>query len=286
MTKFINDLPELEATYLHEQLKYDPETGALVWIVKRQGVSHGTVAGLRRYEGDSIHIGLRKFQYPAELLVWVMRRGSWPSHIPYHMDQNRSNNLIANLALPVGAHQIKPPRQRRMQVVLARLDATPVPDTFADALAPTLSLDLARLGTAAPADAFAPDTKRNNRGRKHALVSLRLPAKAPEPTALEALKALLIKARVELAHEQDNPPDMSPAPENIAGRTAVIEYTRRLDSLETRIREMDRKVRTMEEQDAQNPMVQDPAAQQPIKGLSTLQGLFAKALGGTPHKIT
>tara|TARA_R110000868_G_scaffold117922_10_gene313066 strand:- start:2025 stop:2858 length:834 start_codon:yes stop_codon:yes gene_type:complete len=277
MTKFINDLPELEATYLVEQFRYDPETGLLTWIAKRQGVPTGSIAGRQRHGSDSAHVALNKLQYPVELIVWVMRRGSWPSHVPYHLDRNRLNNRIDNLALPVGAHQIKPIRQRSMPHVLARIDAahaaTPNP-------APT------RMTATDIAVALAP-RKRNNRGRRAATVSVTLDKASEAPkTALEAMRILLQDTQASLLEQRDNPPDMSPAPENIAGRTAVIEYTRKLANIEERIQSMQRKIATMEEQDAQNPMTSDTATHQPIKGLSTLQGLFAKALGGTPHKIT
>lgn len=276
MTKFINDLPELQATYLTEQFRYDPETGLLTWIAKRQGVPTGAYAGRQRHGSDSAHVALNKFQYPVELIVWVMRRGSWPSHIPYHLDRNRLNNRVGNLALPVGAQQIKPIRQRSMPHVLARIDAA-----HATAINPAP----ARMTATDIAGALAP-RKRNNRGRKAATVAVTLDKTAAVPTALEATRILLQDAEVELVRMRENPPDMSPAVDDIAARAGVLDYTRRVDHMETRIDGMRRKVRTMEEQDAQNPMVQDPTAHQPIKGLSTLQGLFAKALGGTPHKIT
>jgi TolA-binding protein len=134
------------------------------------------------------------------------------------------------------------------------------------------------------AAALAP-RKRNNRGRKAATVAVTLAKTEVVPTALEAMRILLQDTQASLLEQRGNPPDMSPAPENIAGRAAVIEHTRKLANIEERIQSMQRKIATMEEQDAQNPTTTD-APHQPIKGLSTLQGLFAKALGGTPHKIT
>lgn len=276
MTKFINDLPELTATYLHEQFRYDPETGLLTWIAKRQGVSTGSFAGRQRHGSDSAHVALNKFLYPVELLVWVMRRGSWPTHIPYHLDRNRLNNRIDNLALPVGAQQVKPLRQRSMPHVLARIDAA---HNAGKAPEPV------RLTATDIAAALAP-RKRNNRGRKAATVAVTMAdPKAAPPSALETMRLLLRETKAELELQRENPPDMHPEPENIAGRAAVIEYTRKVDNIEARIHEMERKLHIMEEQDAQDRTVA-PEPQPVIKGASVLAGLFAKALGHTSHGNT
>lgn len=280
MTKFINDLPNLESTFLRAQFRYEPETGLLTWIAKRQGVRTGTFAGRQRHDADSAHVALNKHQYPVELIVWAMHRGTWPSHVPYHLDRNRLNNRIDNLALPVGANQVKPLRKRSMAILQARID-----DRY------NIDHDVrpapARMTATDIAVALAP-RKRNNRGRKAATVAVTLDKGADVPkTALEAMRILLQDTEVELQAQRDNPPDMHPADDNIAGRAAVIEYTRKVANIEERIQGMRRKIALMEEQDAQNPMVSDTdAIHQPIKGLSTLQGLFAKALGGTPHKTT
>jgi len=275
MTKFINDLPNLESTYLRAQFRYDPETGLLTWIAKRQGVPTGSFAGRQRHATDSAHVALNKHQYPVELLVWAMHRQTWPSHIPYHLDRNRLNNCIDNLALPVGANQVKPLRVRTAAARQSRIDDK---HNIARDVPPTPRMDAVAI-----ANALAP-RKRNNRGRKAAAVAVTLDKGAAVPTALEATRLLLGDAELELVRMQGNPPDLSPADDNIAGRVAAMEYTNAVANMEHRIDGMKRKIAMMEEQDARDPMT--PAEAPPLKGLSTLQGLFAKALKGTPHENT
>ena len=280
MTKFINDLPNLESTFLRAQFRYEPETGLLTWIAKRQGVRTGTFAGRQRHAADSAHVALHKHQYPVELIVWAIHRGTWPSHVPYHLDRNRLNNRIENLALPVGANQVKPLRKRSMAALQARIDDQ---YNIAHDVRPAPRMTATEIAVA-----LAP-RKRNNRGRKAAAVAVTLTETSEVPkTALEAMRILLQDTEAHLEEQRSIPPDMHPAEDNIAGRAAVIEYTRKLASVEGRILEMRRKIAMMEEQDAANGANAANAAveQPPLKGADVLRGLFAKVLHNTPHRIT
>ena len=88
------DLSHDELTKL---LDYNQETGIFVW---KSGVKRNLLnrqAGCRRKKDDCVVIGLKKNQYLAHHLAWFFVYKSWPQHEIDHIDQDRSNNKIANL---------------------------------------------------------------------------------------------------------------------------------------------------------------------------------------------
>lgn len=102
-----NTLPMVTPKFLTSQLTYSAEHGALVWNVRRPGVQFGHVAGRASYPGAVPSVVLNRTKYPVPLIVWVLERKTWPTRLPEHIDGDRNNNKIENLALPVGSGQEK-----------------------------------------------------------------------------------------------------------------------------------------------------------------------------------
>ncbi len=94
-------LPPLET--LRQVLSYDPETGALTWLVDRHcRVRAGMPAGNPNpgaWNGYSvIKLGHRRLQ--AHRLAWYLYHGTDPGPLLVdHINRNRSDNRICNLRL-------------------------------------------------------------------------------------------------------------------------------------------------------------------------------------------
>ena len=88
----------VSAERLRAVLKYEPDTGNLVWLVTTHGrgglIQAGSIAGLvskgRRY------IGIDGRRYAAHRLAWVYMTGEWPGEID-HKDCDPLNNKWSNL---------------------------------------------------------------------------------------------------------------------------------------------------------------------------------------------
>lgn len=88
---------ELSLQRLRELLRYEPETGDLIWLVRRRGqVNPGDVAGHLDVTGY-VHVRLDGRLYKGHRLVWLYVHGAWPVGVIDHMDGNRANNRITNL---------------------------------------------------------------------------------------------------------------------------------------------------------------------------------------------
>lgn len=88
---------------LKELLHYDPETGVFTWAAHPPlGHSVGDVAGKASTRGY-VHICFSKKLrmtrsiYSAHRLAWLYVYGAWPLQDIDHIDQNKSNNALANL---------------------------------------------------------------------------------------------------------------------------------------------------------------------------------------------
>jgi hypothetical protein len=80
-----------------EFLKYDPETGALVWAAKpNRRIVLGSSAGVKTYYGY-VQISVQGKRYFAHKLAWLLMTGEYPEceidHINGIKDDNRWGNL-------------------------------------------------------------------------------------------------------------------------------------------------------------------------------------------------
>jgi hypothetical protein len=90
----------VSAERLRAVLKYEPDTGNLVWLVTTHGygglIPAGSIAGLaskgRRY------VGIDGRRYAAHRLAWFYMTGEWPVEID-HKDCDPLNNRWSNLRL-------------------------------------------------------------------------------------------------------------------------------------------------------------------------------------------
>ena len=80
-----------------ELLRYDPVAGILTWrkSVNSRSVP-GAVAGSQSNRGYH-RIKIDGERYQAHRVAWLLYHGVWPAAQIDHIDNNRSNNAIANL---------------------------------------------------------------------------------------------------------------------------------------------------------------------------------------------
>lgn len=83
---------------LCEVLKYDPETGAWIWLPRIGNAQFGGPAG-SVCSGGYIQIVIDGVAYMAHRLAWLYMTGEWPSRRPDHKDTDPANNRWSNLRL-------------------------------------------------------------------------------------------------------------------------------------------------------------------------------------------
>lgn len=89
-------MPELTHERLRELLEYNPDTGVFTWRVGRRGTAwKGSVAGT--VNDGYVRIGVDGEIYRAHLLVWLWKKGVFPSSEIDHRDGNTTNNRFLNL---------------------------------------------------------------------------------------------------------------------------------------------------------------------------------------------
>jgi hypothetical protein len=83
---------------LLEVLRYESETGDLIWLVdKHKYKCKGKVAGFVSKDDGYRRICIDTVHFLAHRLVWFYVMGSWPAHFLDHKDMDRSNNRFGNL---------------------------------------------------------------------------------------------------------------------------------------------------------------------------------------------
>lgn len=81
---------------LKERLRYEPETGKMIWQKPRGRVFAGDEAGAVLSNGYR-YVNLDKKLFLAHRLAWFMMTGKWPSHQIDHINRDRADNRWANL---------------------------------------------------------------------------------------------------------------------------------------------------------------------------------------------
>jgi hypothetical protein len=90
-------LPSLET--LREVLAYDPDTGALTWLVSHRRVRMGSPAGCLSEKGY-VRVVLGSRSLRAHRIAWMLHYGEDPGELLIdHINRNRSDNRISNLRL-------------------------------------------------------------------------------------------------------------------------------------------------------------------------------------------
>lgn len=89
--------PELTAEYLRSILHYEPATGIFTWKISNSNrVKVGDVAGSLNGPGY-LQIMICSRKYKAHRLAWLHYYGTWPKGQIDHINQDKTDNRIANL---------------------------------------------------------------------------------------------------------------------------------------------------------------------------------------------
>ena len=83
---------------LKEIVRYDPESGALSWLVSGKGIRSGARCGKTDSRGYHI-VKIKGKEYPAHRLAWFFMTGEWPDKHIDHINRDRLDNRWANLRL-------------------------------------------------------------------------------------------------------------------------------------------------------------------------------------------
>lgn len=88
---------ELTAEKLRELLHYDPDTGKLTWKVRAANrVQIGDTAGSKNSQGY-LQVTMQNRKLKAHRLVWLHVYGEWPKGQIDHINQDKTDNRLANL---------------------------------------------------------------------------------------------------------------------------------------------------------------------------------------------
>lgn len=80
-------------------LRYEPDTGNIIWLVQKGKARCGSVAGVNWTTGNKRYrvVTIDGRQCFAHRLAWLMYYGNWPNHNIDHIDGDGLNNKIENL---------------------------------------------------------------------------------------------------------------------------------------------------------------------------------------------
>lgn len=81
---------------IRDVLRYDPETGNLIWLINRsRGIKPGSSAGSIG-KGGYVQVTYNYRQYLGHRLAWFLTNGGEPEMID-HINHDRSDNRLCNL---------------------------------------------------------------------------------------------------------------------------------------------------------------------------------------------
>lgn len=86
----------LTAAEARELLNYEPDTGVITWRKSVPRRKAGSIAGATAADGYR-RICIRRKQYAAHRVIWLMTYGEWPASQVDHINRNRADNRISNL---------------------------------------------------------------------------------------------------------------------------------------------------------------------------------------------
>jgi HNH endonuclease len=94
-------MSELTAEVVRDLLAYDPDTGVLRWLPRKNSHFNGRFADKPAFtaiDGKGYHHGsLLRQSHRAHRVAWLVHYGVWPSGEIDHIDGDRTNNRISNL---------------------------------------------------------------------------------------------------------------------------------------------------------------------------------------------
>ena len=88
---------DLSHSALVAALRYEPETGAFIWLVKRGSAVPGKPAGHRLPDENRLKLRLFGRLYNAHRLAWFYMISKWPEGDIDHIDGDALNNRWKNL---------------------------------------------------------------------------------------------------------------------------------------------------------------------------------------------
>lgn len=94
--KVSNGYEKIQIESFLKIIKYDPETGNLVWMECKGNAAKGSIAGTINNKGY-VEIGLDSHSYLAHRLIWWLYYGVWPTGPIDHVNGLKSDNRIENL---------------------------------------------------------------------------------------------------------------------------------------------------------------------------------------------
>lgn len=85
---------------MQEAFQYDPETGRVRWKLKPcKNVEAGYIAGCKHAGGGPIELVFKYKHYMAHHIAWLLHYGVWPTSQLRHLNGNKSDNRLSNLAV-------------------------------------------------------------------------------------------------------------------------------------------------------------------------------------------
>jgi hypothetical protein len=90
---------KLTAAWLRENMSYDPLTGVFAWTKPGMGRTVGRKIGARLWSKGKSYLTMKinGEVYYAHRVAWLYHFGEWPKNFVDHIDEDRTNNSIANL---------------------------------------------------------------------------------------------------------------------------------------------------------------------------------------------